>query len=89
MSDVPATRDPLYDEWGARIREARLACGFDQTELAERLGVGQQLVSRWELGQLAPRDRLRPRLAAVVGRDVQDLFPYPKESAKDARRDAA
>lgn len=36
------------------LRVARLRSGLEQGELAQRLGVSQATVSRWERGQLAP-----------------------------------
>lgn len=35
---------------GARIRAARTARGLTQDDLADRLGIHQATVSRWELG---------------------------------------
>lgn len=78
MNGLPDPRDrfTLYRAWGARLRRARLAAELDQTELGRRLGVDQRLVSRWELGRLAPRDPLRPHIAAALGCSIESLFPY-------------
>lgn len=37
-----------------KLAELRKASGFSQDELAERLGVSRQSVSRWETGQAEP-----------------------------------
>jgi transcriptional regulator with XRE-family HTH domain len=78
MIEVPEISDlrELHRTWGRRIRQARLAAGLDQAELARRLGVGQQLISRWECGYFAPRDHLRPVVASELGCAVEDLFTY-------------
>jgi transcriptional regulator with XRE-family HTH domain len=41
-------------ELGAVIREARLASGLSQADLASELGVRQSSVSQWERGTTAP-----------------------------------
>jgi transcriptional regulator with XRE-family HTH domain len=42
-----------------RIKAARVAAGLSQRELADRLGVDPQVISRWERGTARPgRDRL-------------------------------
>lgn len=44
---------------GARIKQARDAAGLTQEALANRVGVGSAMVSRWEGGlRLPPVDRL-------------------------------
>jgi transcriptional regulator with XRE-family HTH domain len=41
-------------ELGAAVREARLAAGLSQEDLANTLGVRQSSVSQWEHGRTAP-----------------------------------
>jgi transcriptional regulator with XRE-family HTH domain len=65
MGDIPA----------AEIRTAREARGWDQAELARRLGMGQQTVSRWERGETAPRGERLQRLRAALGIDVATTPP--------------
>ena len=43
-----------------RIRELRIEKGLKQSELADKLGVGQGYISRWEAGG-------QPPLEAIVG----------------------
>lgn len=40
---------------GDNIREFRLKCGYDQSELAEKLHISNKTVSSWELGRSEPR----------------------------------
>ena len=37
-------------ELGKKIRALRLKAGFTQEQLAEKLGIGAQSVSKWENG---------------------------------------
>ncbi|MDF2938526.1 MAG: family transcriptional regulator [Paenibacillaceae bacterium] len=41
-------------ELGANIQKHRLKNGFSQEQLAEKLSVSRQSVSKWELGQSYP-----------------------------------
>jgi len=59
MGDIPA----------AEIRAAREARGWDQAELARRLGLGQQTVSRWERGETSPRGERLQLLRVTLGLD--------------------
>jgi transcriptional regulator with XRE-family HTH domain len=43
-----------------RIRELRIASGFSQVELAEKLGVSKQSVSNWE------NDNIQPSIEMLV-----------------------
>lgn len=49
------------------IANDRQRIGLSQAELASRLGVSQQAVSKWEEGQAAPRGKRLVQLTAVFG----------------------
>jgi DNA-binding XRE family transcriptional regulator len=73
-----STPDPAYGEalappalqalFGERLRQARLAAGMTQAEMAERSGVHVHYVSKVELGQKNLTLGTMTKLAAVVGR---------------------
>ena len=42
------------DNIGKNIREVRLEKGFSQEELANRLNVSRQTISKWEVGESTP-----------------------------------
>ncbi len=65
----------LYRTWGSGIAKRRAELGLTQQQLAERVEVEQQAVSKWELGLTAPRNDIKLRLAAVFGVDANELFP--------------
>lgn len=50
-----------------RLRLAREAAGLEQTELAERIGVARNTVSRYELGLSDPKLGIAARWAAATG----------------------
>lgn len=57
-----------------RIKELRSACGLTQCQLADKMGVCQNCISGWESEVALPRARDIPRLAAVLGCSIGDLF---------------
>ncbi len=59
---------------GAMIKRLREKCGLTQTELAEKLKVGDKAVSKWETGRGYPDISLIEPLAAALGVSVIELF---------------
>ncbi len=60
---------------GDLIRAARLAAGWSQADLAERVGRSQEWMTKVETGRIpTPRDESLRRLAAVLGLNLPDLF---------------
>ena len=47
------------------LRQLREERGWSQVELARRLGVSQDVVSKWETGQVAPSGAKRYRLLVL------------------------
>lgn len=59
---------------GAFIAAARRAHGLTQQQLAERLGVTNRAVSKWETGQGLPDIALLPALAAALDTTTDELL---------------
>lgn len=59
---------------GAFIRSVRKESGLTQEQLAERLGVSQRSVSRWETGRTMPDYSLLPALCEALGINVAELL---------------
>lgn len=59
---------------GHNIAIARTQTGLLQVDLAERVGVGSETVSRWENGKLLPPIPQLLKLATVLGVDVAWLL---------------
>jgi len=83
---LPARFDPatitalaadFYRDCGARVGRRRRLSGIQPRELAELCGVTPATISRLEAGTIRPRDELRITVAAVLGCEVNDLWPYP------------
>ena len=61
------------------IRVLRERIGFSQQQVAEAVNVSQQAVARWENGLAKPRADLLPKLAALFGCTIDDLFRQPEQ----------
>lgn len=48
--------------------------GLTQADLAKRLGISPQAISKWESGRAAPDIALLPLLATVFACDINTLF---------------
>jgi transcriptional regulator with XRE-family HTH domain len=57
-----------------RLRTARLLQGLTQLELAEKVGVKEIEVSRFETGRAQPDPRVKQRIAEVLQKPVFELF---------------
>ena len=66
-------------ELGKKIRQLRFKAELTQEQLAEKLGLGPQAVSKWENGASMPDITLLPRLAEIFGVSIDDLFDLSVE----------
>lgn len=66
--------------FGANIQFRRKKLGLTQEELAERIGIGQQSLSRMERGGIAPKFERLQDFAAVLNCSVAELFHSHSET---------
>ena len=66
-------------ELGKKIRQLRFRAGLTQEQLADRLGVSPQSVSKWENAVAMPDITALPLLAEIFGVTIDDLFDLTKE----------
>lgn len=59
---------------GKNIKRLRLHKKMTQSQLAERLGVSSQAVSKWEKDINAPDIALLPEIAKIFGVSIDELF---------------
>ena len=62
------------------IRTFRKESGMTQKELAEKLGISDKTVSRWESGVQLPEASLMPELAEAFETSIDQLYGIEKES---------
>ena len=65
---------------GTMIAELRKQHGMTQLELAEKMGVTDKAVSKWERDLSCPDINSLPNLAQVLGVSVEDLMQVKKEA---------
>ncbi len=56
------------------LREERARLGWTQAELAERVGVSRKTINTVENGVFVPSTVLALKLAAAIGKPVEQLF---------------
>ena len=65
---------------GTMIAELRKQHGMTQLELAEKMGVTDKAVSKWERDLSCPDINAIPNLAGILGVSVEELMQTKKES---------
>lgn len=65
---------------GRKIRLLRLSKGYTQEQLAEKLSVTAQSVSKWENGVTAPDISLLPQISVELGVTIDELFSMTDEA---------
>ena len=68
-------------EIGNKILELRKKENLSQEELAEKVGVARQTISKWELGETAPDIKQAKQLANIFNVSVDELVDGNNESA--------
>ena len=66
-------------ELGKKIKQLRFRAGMTQEQLAERLGIGPQSVSKWENSVAMPDITTLPLIAEIFGVRIDDLFDLTNE----------
>ncbi len=70
-------------EIGANIRRLRLARSMTQEQLAQKLNLTPQAVSKWESGVGMPDIQLLPELSVLLGATIDELFSMTDEARFD------
>ena len=64
----------VFMELSAKILQSRKALGLSQEQLAERVGVSRQSISKWETGQSAPELEKIVELSRIFGISTDELL---------------
>ena len=71
---------------GELIRSARLRAGLSQGELADRVGMPQSSIARWEVDSVEPGLSTMRRVLQACGYDLSlTLIPFTRDPERDAR----
>ena len=57
-----------------RIKQLRIKCGYTQNELANKIGVSSQAISKWENQITTPDIVLLPIISEIFGVTIDELF---------------
>lgn len=66
--------------FGKKIKDLRKTKGLSQFDLANRLNITSQAVSKWESEVSLPDIQLLPHIAAIFGVSIDELLDYTKEN---------
>lgn len=59
---------------GKRLYEARKNAGLSQEEVAEKLNVARQTISKWELDETIPDLKQGEELSKIYGKEISELI---------------
>lgn len=65
---------PSEDEKYTRMRDARIACGLSQQELAALVGATRQTIGLIEAGRYNPSLKLCTAICKALDKTLNDLF---------------
>lgn len=68
--------DRINEILADNISKYRKKSGLSQVELAEKLGLTYQAISKWETAKCAPDISLLPMMAELFECSIDDLFSY-------------
>lgn len=83
MGDTAEARKRLGKRLGQRIAQQRKAIDWTQDQLAERLGVDAETVSRFERGATVPSLVTLDKLARVLNTSTADLLSGASAAPSD------
>jgi transcriptional regulator with XRE-family HTH domain len=88
-SGTPMTHDEkaFFRQLGTRIAALRKDQGMTQVQLAELLGLTQQMIASYEVGRRRVPVSLLPQIASTLAVSLEDLIG--KKDAQPARRGPA
>ena len=70
---------------GKKIKSLRLGSSMTQEQLASRLGVSPQAVSKWESGTNMPDIQILPDLSVIFGVTIDELFDMSDDHRLDRK----
>jgi len=70
---------------GARIKKLRNRAGLTQAQLAERVDISDEFLSRMERGAKAPSLHTAEKVAQALGVSMKELFDFEAVPAADSK----
>lgn len=69
-------KEAIFVRLGNHLFQARKRCGFSQEEVAEKLGVSRQTISKWETDETLPDIRQSKKLALLYQLSLDELIDF-------------
>ena len=69
-------------KFGEYIYKLRTEADLSQAQLAEKLGVSDKAVSKWENGKAKPQIDMLKNLAIIFGVQVEEMLDMPIETVE-------
>ena len=63
---------------GLLLMKKRLEAGWSRNYLAQRLGVTEEILISWEMGQAVPEDSLLPKIIKVLRISLEEFKEHIK-----------
>ena len=76
IMDLYATKEAMRMRLGRNLFHARKKSGWSQEEVAGRLGVSRQTISKWELDETLPDIYQSKKLANLYGVSLDELIAF-------------
>ena len=70
---------------GARIKKLRNSAGLTQAQLAERVDISDEFLSRMERGAKAPSLHTAEKVARALGVSMKEVFDFEAVPAADSK----
>lgn len=64
------------DEFGKQLISSKKKCGLSQEDVAEKLGVSRQTVSKWETDETVPDIRQSKKMAVLYNVSLDELIDF-------------
>jgi DNA-binding XRE family transcriptional regulator len=74
ITKIKNEREVSMAKVNTELKLARMNCGMNQRELAQELGIGENLISAWETKRATPLPDMRYRIAKVLNSTPELLF---------------
>lgn len=78
--------DSLAIKIGKRVRELRKKCGLTQAQLAEKVNLTDESVSRLETGKSIPSVEKLNQIATALNAEIRDLFEFKEDRRIESKK---
>lgn len=78
--------DTLALKIGKRVRNLRKRCNFTQAQLAEKVNLTDESISRLETGKSIPSVEKLNEIAVVLNAEIKELFDFKEDKHIESKK---